>query len=139
MACSMVYSKSLITNVVKTFPIVYQPCCLVPCCQGKLGRVNLQKQLTKPTVQFILSLSTLSITLVGRYQNVLRESAPKTQIWDPLLILSLRNLLLAAFYFPLQKVASFPHPISCCCDTGMQLFSPKGNSSHMTSAKYHTF
>ena len=32
------------------------PCCLVPCCQGKQGEFT-NKQLTKRTLQFILSLS----------------------------------------------------------------------------------
>ena len=34
---------------------MYQPCCLVPGCQGKLGELR-KKQLTKPQKQFILSL-----------------------------------------------------------------------------------
>ena len=38
-------------------PLMYQPCCLVPGCQGKLGELR-KKQLTKPQKQFILSLGT---------------------------------------------------------------------------------
>ena len=36
--------------------LMYQPCCLVPCCQGELGELT-KKQFTKPTAQLILSLS----------------------------------------------------------------------------------
>ena len=43
-------------------PLVYQPCCLVPCCQGKLGELA-PKQLSKPTVLFILTFSTLDTVL----------------------------------------------------------------------------
>ena len=38
-------------------PLMYQPCCLLPCCQGKLGKLT-KKQFTKPTPQFILGHST---------------------------------------------------------------------------------
>ena len=34
-------------------PLMYQPCCLVPCCQGRLGEIA---KLTKSSVHFILSL-----------------------------------------------------------------------------------
>ena len=37
-------------------PLMYQPCCLLPCCQGKLGELT-KKQFTKPTPQFILGRS----------------------------------------------------------------------------------
>ena len=37
---------------------MYQPCCLVPCFQGKLDELTKNK-FTKPTVQFILSLSII--------------------------------------------------------------------------------
>ena len=37
-------------------PLMFKACCLVPCCQGRLGEIT-KKQLTKPIVQFILSLS----------------------------------------------------------------------------------
>ena len=42
-------------------PLLYQPCCLVPCCQGKLG--EFAKKFMIPTVQFILSLSANISTL----------------------------------------------------------------------------
>ena len=41
-------------------PLMYQPCCLVPGCQGKLGELR-KNQLTKPQKQFILSLGTVPI------------------------------------------------------------------------------
>ena len=37
-------------------PLMYQPCCLVSCCHGKLGKL-VKKTFTKQTLQFILSLS----------------------------------------------------------------------------------
>ena len=36
--------------------LMYQPCCLLPCCQSKLGELA-KKQFTKPTPQFILGRS----------------------------------------------------------------------------------
>ena len=40
-------------------PMMYQPCCLVPGCLGKLWELR-KNQLTKPQKQFILSLGKLS-------------------------------------------------------------------------------
>ena len=40
---------------------MYQPCCLMPGCQGKLGELR-KKQLTKPQKQFILSLCIYILT-----------------------------------------------------------------------------
>ena len=37
-------------------PLVYQPICHLPYCQGKLGELT-KKQFTKPTPQFILGRS----------------------------------------------------------------------------------
>ena len=45
--------------------MTYQPCCLVPCCQGKLGK--LAKQLTRPTVctvHFVSSYLVLILLLL---------------------------------------------------------------------------
>ena len=52
-------------------PLMYQPCCLVPGCQGKLGELR-KKQLTKPQKQFILSLG------IGRKLN-LGDFSQRTQ------------------------------------------------------------
>ena len=35
--------------------LMYQPSCLLPCCQGKLGELT-KKQLSKSQKQFVLSL-----------------------------------------------------------------------------------
>ena len=39
--------------------LMYQPSCLLPCCQGKQGELA-KKQLSKPQKQFILSLGISS-------------------------------------------------------------------------------
>ena len=45
-----------------TLPLMYQPWCSRPCCQGKLGELA-KGQLTKPTAQFSLCLSSTSLSL----------------------------------------------------------------------------
>ena len=50
--------------------LMYQPCCLLPCCQGEAGELA-KKLLSKPQKQFILSLG-----------NYLMMFMPKTQIAD---------------------------------------------------------
>ena len=49
--------------------LMYQPCCLLPCCQGKLGELT-KKQFTKPTPQFILgrSISIRTHTILSLIQ-----------------------------------------------------------------------
>ena len=44
---------------------MYQPSCLLPCCQGKPGELAKKKLLSKPQKQFILSLGIVVSAYLG--------------------------------------------------------------------------
>ena len=57
-------------NCFLRFALMYQPSCLLPCCQGKPGELA-NKLLSKPQKQFILSLG---ISIMYQFCSRLRDT-----------------------------------------------------------------